>query len=168
MMMDDLCAAANRTTIWVARRARAPMRPSWRTGTLVLGLVALCLLLVADAGTAHAATFFVEDGAAVGDGDPGDGVCKSKLRPGTLLRNCTLMAAVEEANALSGFHTIMVPAGRFRFDAFKVGEDRHRVTRRMRIVGHGAAITELTAGGLLGGDPRVRRRKAGAARPHLS
>src|SRR5829696_1189976 len=105
MMTDDLPSPAHSGADCITRGRDASTRQAWRTRLLLLGIVAICSVLLAGAETAEAATFFVEDGAAVGDGDPGDGVCKSKLRPGTLLRNCTLMAAVEEANALPGLHT---------------------------------------------------------------
>jgi CSLREA domain-containing protein len=41
------------------------------------------------------------------DGNPGDGACRTDA--GT----CTLRAAVQEANARRGPHTVLVPAGRF-------------------------------------------------------
>lgn len=112
-----------------------------RARTLLLGMMAIVALLLVNPDSAEAATFFVEDSSAVGDENPGDGICRSKFRPGTLLRPCTLMAAVQEANALSGTHTIIVPAGTFFFDNLGV-------TGQMSIIGAGAAATSLTASGL--------------------
>jgi hypothetical protein len=105
-------------------------------------------LFFADATPVEAATFTVEDAATVGDDNPGDGVCRSKLRPGTLRRRCTLNAAVEEANALAGTHTINVPAGTFRFDDNDclLGCGFMNVTGKMTIVGAGSGATTITSG----------------------
>lgn len=150
MTTNDLPSPAHAGAVWIARRRDTAMRQLWRTRLLLLGIMTLCsLLLLAHAETAEAATFTVEDGAAVGDNNPGDGECKSKFRPGTLLRNCTLMAAVEESNALPGLHTILVPAGTFRFDSLQVGDGGLNVSGRMVIVGAGASQTEIKSFGLL-------------------
>lgn len=71
-------------------------------------VVALLLLLLA--GSTHAATFTVNrfDVDAV-DADPGDGICSiDAFDP---VPQCTLRAAVMEANALAGHDTILVPPG---------------------------------------------------------
>src|SRR5687768_6001639 len=107
-MMDNLFAAGHSVTACIVRRCGTRPRLPWPLRIVLLGIVAIGSLLLASAEPAEAATFIVEDGAAVGDGDPGDGVCRSKFRPGTLLRNCTLMAAVEEANALPGNHAVLL------------------------------------------------------------
>ena len=67
----------------------------------------LCLVL---AGTANAATFTVNrtDVDAV-DANPGDGICSiDALDP---VPQCTLRAAIMEANELDGHDTILVPPG---------------------------------------------------------
>jgi CSLREA domain-containing protein len=56
---------------------------------------------------AHAATFTVSSTADSPDAAPGDGICRANTFP----PRCTLRAAIEEANALAGSHTITVPAG---------------------------------------------------------
>ncbi len=66
----------------------------------VLGLI--CLFV----HTAGAATFVIDALEDVGDAAPGDGVCASTLAGGP----CTLRAAVQEANALPGADTILIPA----------------------------------------------------------
>jgi len=56
---------------------------------------------------AVAATFTVNDTADAVDASPGNGLCAAASG------NCTLRAAVMEANALPGFHTIILPAGNY-------------------------------------------------------
>jgi hypothetical protein len=122
----------------------------------VASVAALFLSLAGSVDVAEAATFTVEDGATVEDDNPGDGVCRSKLRPGTLLRNCTLMAAVDEANSLPGFHTIILPPGTYRFErlnklnyffSLEATPSDMVITGQMNIVGAGASVTEIKSGG---------------------
>jgi CSLREA domain-containing protein len=54
---------------------------------------------------ALAFTFTVDTQADAFDASPGDGVCASAIG------SCTLRAAIDEANALGGNHTILVPSG---------------------------------------------------------
>ena len=54
-----------------------------------------------------AATFTVDSTADAEDANPGDGVCATAAGP------CTLRAAIQEANALPGLDTIVVPAGTY-------------------------------------------------------
>src|SRR5262245_30316248 len=74
--------------------------------------VALALL----GGPGHATSFLVDDTADVGDASRGDGTCAT--RAGT----CTLRAAVQEANALTGPDTITLPAGVYRLTTPGIGE----------------------------------------------
>lgn len=69
--------------------------------------VALSLSLVT-ATPAYAASFNVTTTLDGADINPGDGICRSNV--GT---RCTLRAAIQEANALSGVDTINVPAGTY-------------------------------------------------------
>jgi CSLREA domain-containing protein len=76
---------------------------------LVVAFMAGCLLVVA--GPAHAATTFtVNSTRDVGDDNSGNGSCfTGTLIPGSgfgLVQECTLRAAIEEANATSGADTI--------------------------------------------------------------
>lgn len=51
----------------------------------------------------------VDSTADAVDEEPGDGACR------TAAGTCTLRAAVQEANALRGPHTVLLPVGRFAF-----------------------------------------------------
>ncbi|MBK9053685.1 MAG: CSLREA domain-containing protein, partial [Chloroflexi bacterium] len=57
---------------------------------------------------AHAASFTINTTLDAPDSNPGDGLCRS-----TIGNRCSLRAAIQEANALSGTDTINVPAGTF-------------------------------------------------------
>src|SRR5688572_11501734 len=86
-------------------------------------LVGLALLLIgALSGTgvaaASAATLTVDDTSDRVDANPGDGTCRAS--GGT---TCTLRAAVQESNALSGIDTISVPAGVYELAIPALSED---------------------------------------------
>ncbi|HZO29184.1 MAG TPA: choice-of-anchor Q domain-containing protein [Chloroflexota bacterium] len=68
-------------------------------------LLALAATMGSPAMPVLAATFFVNSTIDAVDANPGDGICA------TAGRQCTLRAAVMEANALAGPDTIRVPAG---------------------------------------------------------
>jgi CSLREA domain-containing protein len=63
--------------------------------------------LVSSQHVVAAATFTVDSTADLPDATPGDGLCSSTGG------GCTLRAAVEEANALSGADTVLLPAGHY-------------------------------------------------------
>ena len=69
----------------------------------MIGLV----MISTHAGSVLAATFAVNSTADAVDATPGDGFCDD----GT--GNCTLRAAIMEANALAGDDTINLPAGTY-------------------------------------------------------
>lgn len=69
---------------------------------LILGLVPLPV---------HATTFVVDDAGEAGDAAPGDGSCDT----GT--GKCTLVAAMEEANAHAGADVIQLPSGIYTYTA---------------------------------------------------
>jgi hypothetical protein len=73
----------------------------------LLLLAALFTTLFLSATPAHAASFTVNNSLDAPDINPGDGLCR------TIFNRCTLRAAIQEANALSGTDTINVPAGTF-------------------------------------------------------
>jgi CSLREA domain-containing protein len=73
---------------------------------LLIAIVVLCLAV--SGGTATAATFRVNSGADSHDASPGDGFARDGADPDS--SRCTLRAAIEEANALPGPDTILVPA----------------------------------------------------------
>jgi CSLREA domain-containing protein len=66
-------------------------------GFLVAALMAACVLLTA--GPAHASTFTVNSVGDTGDLIPGNGSCYTGNIVGRLVPECTLRAAIEEANA---------------------------------------------------------------------
>jgi uncharacterized repeat protein (TIGR01451 family) len=76
-----------------------------------MALVAL-VLAAAWAPPAHALVFTVDAEFDAADENPGDGVCSTApQRPNP--RACTLRAAIQEANALGGAHTIVLPSGTY-------------------------------------------------------
>jgi len=107
--------------------------------------------------TAVATTFTVNSTADVVDAVPGNGVCETA--GGTPV--CTLRAAIQEAGALSGSHTIIVPAGTYRLSAtpacsYFLVSDPNGITENMSalclkgnvtIAGAGADVTIIDAGG---------------------
>jgi CSLREA domain-containing protein len=87
-----------------------------RLACLLIILSALSLALVR---RASAVTFMVTSTADAADAVPGDGFCATAAPP----PNCTLRAAIQEANALSGADTITLPAGLYKLNVTGVGED---------------------------------------------
>lgn len=85
----------------------------------------------ASLGVASAATFDVSSTGDASDAAPGDGLCR------TAARQCTLRAAIEETNLLSGHDFIRVPAGTIRLGAPLIVLDSVNVT------GAGAETTIL-------------------------
>jgi len=78
-------------------------------GWLLATFVAASLVLLT-AGPAHAATFTVNSTSDRGDERPGNGSCSTGVRilhdDGFLELECTLRAAIQEANAVAGADTI--------------------------------------------------------------
>jgi CSLREA domain-containing protein len=74
------------------------------TAGLLLTLVAACVLLAA--APAHAKTFTVNTKADSGDQKPGDGKCFTGQNTGLVGPECTLRAAIQEANKFPGADTI--------------------------------------------------------------
>jgi hypothetical protein len=87
-------------------RGRAVPSNTALTACLLLTLVAACLLLAAS--PAHAATFTVNYPGDSGDQKPGDGKCftGANIGIGVGEPECTLRAAIQEANKLPGADTI--------------------------------------------------------------
>jgi len=92
-------------------------RAGFRLG---IALFALASGLLATHG--FALTFDVDTQFDGADANPGDGICE------TLVGACTLRAAIEEANALGGPHTINLPQG-----YYNAGD--HEVTADVSILG---------------------------------
>ncbi len=96
---------------------------------------------------AHAATFNVNSTADAVDVAPGNGVCA------TAGGVCTLRAAIMEANALPGAHTINVPAGLYVLTIPGIGEENAAqgdldITGNVTIVGAGPGTTIVDGGGI--------------------
>src|ERR1700675_908151 len=91
--------------------------PSDRMMRLAQLLAAVFALCFGVAAGARAANFTVTSTADAVDATPGDGVCA------TATAACTLRAAIQEANALSGADSITVPAGTYTLALLGAGED---------------------------------------------
>lgn len=107
----------------------------------------LPLALLIASFTASAATFNVNSTADAVDASPGNGICA------TAGGDCTLRAAIMEANVLSGSHTINVPAGLYILTIPGTGEENAAqgdldVTGSVSIVGAGPGATIVDGGGI--------------------
>jgi len=92
-------------------------------------VVLACLL---SASAARAATFAVTSMSDASDALPGDGLCA------TAAGDCTLRAAIEESNALSGSDQIVLPAGARRITAGELV-----ITDEVTISGAGGTKTKV-------------------------
>jgi CSLREA domain-containing protein len=94
-----------------------------KIAALVLAFAVVFAQVGLGVGTATAAsTFTVNSTADVVDANPGNGLCDT----GNLVGSdpeCTLRAAVQEANALAGTDTINLPAGTYTLTIGGTGED---------------------------------------------
>src|SRR5262245_23655024 len=84
-----------------ARKRR--LTNAWRLGLLIV--LALSGVLFDAPKPAYAASFTVNSPADAVDAIPGNGACASAAG------DCTLRAAIQEANALPGADTITLPSG---------------------------------------------------------
>ncbi len=107
----------------------------------------LPLAFLAVSLTAGSATFGVNSTIDAVDAAPGNGICATDSG------SCSLRAAVMEANALPGSHTINVPAGLYVLAIPGVGEAGGAqgdldLTGDVTIAGAGSAVTVIDGGGL--------------------
>ncbi len=87
-----------------------------------LGVVWLCIAgSLAVAPEIAGKDFVVNSTVDAADVSPGDGVCAALVDRGTA---CTLRAAIQEANALAGADTIIVPQGTYTLTIGGAGEDQ--------------------------------------------
>jgi CSLREA domain-containing protein len=119
----------------------------------LIKITALCFAAL----PSWAATFTVSSTADVVDATPGDGICETAAGNGI----CTLRAAIQEAGALPGANTIIVPAGTYFLSAtpaclYKLAGDPAVLTQNMSalcvrgtvtISGAGSNATIIDAGG---------------------
>ena len=111
----------------------------------------ISMILLAQFGLSPAAAaenFVVNSTADLVDVNPGDGVCETGMTG-----DCTLRAAIQEANALEGEDTITLPAGTYTLAIPGTGEDASAtgdldITGSLEIVGDGAGTTVIDAGDL--------------------
>jgi hypothetical protein len=75
---------------------------------LIIAISSIGLLLATTTITHAAKTFTVDSKSDYTDTQPGDGVCKASNG------KCTLRAAIQESNALSGRDVIKLPAGTYK------------------------------------------------------
>src|SRR5437588_9153391 len=105
------------------------------SAVLGLSFVALVLPIVAS-------TYFVNSTADLPDADPADGVCK------TINNNCTLRAAIMQADFIATASTIILPAGTYKLTRAGYDDDaivgdldiKHDLT--IQGVGSGATIID--------------------------
>lgn len=133
---------------------------------LTVALIACMSVIVsaqvvsADDAVLDGTSFVVDSTSDAVDAVPGDGVCESAGG------DCTLRAAIGEANALPGVDSISLPAGSFVFALAGTGEDASAtgdldITESVAISGAGALSTTVDGAGLdrifhvVGADPIV-------------
>jgi CSLREA domain-containing protein len=142
-------------TIPISRRTK------FRRVAFLAGVVFVLMALGA-ASQVSGQNFAVNSTADLSDQTPGDGKCNTgRLAPnGSGLQECTLRAAIQEANASTGFHQITVPAGTFFLtqstscSATRAGQSQVLtdtfvalcITGQMTIQGAGASSTIIDAG----------------------
>jgi CSLREA domain-containing protein len=111
-----------------------------------------CALFVAfGVQSARAVVFVVNDTADVVDAAPGDGSCNTSADP--YADDCTLRAAIQEANALAGDDTVMLPAGTFAITiplvyVYEPSDDvgSFYLNSNVNLVGKGTDLTILDGG----------------------
>ncbi|HSL29811.1 MAG TPA: choice-of-anchor Q domain-containing protein, partial [Anaerolineales bacterium] len=84
-------------------------------------IISILTILLAQVGWMPAAAdaiFIVNSTADMLDADPGDGLCETDITG-----DCTLRAAIQEANALAGPDTITIPAGTYTLTMEGTGEN---------------------------------------------
>ena len=111
----------------------------------IAALMEVGLIVLLPTLPAYASTFVVDSTADTADANPGDGAC------GDSSGNCSLRAAISEANALAGADTITLPAGTYTLTRAGTGDDVNATgdldaTSEIIINGAGAAATIIQAG----------------------
>jgi CSLREA domain-containing protein len=123
------------------------MKRSPRLNILGLLIAVIVLLIVTIPMGAIAKTFTVNSTLDAVDANPGDGVA---LTAGGVT---TLRAAIQEANALAGRDTIILPAGTYLLTIAGAGEQLSAtgdldIRSNLSIIGAGANVTIVDAGGI--------------------
>src|SRR5438874_2252898 len=103
--------------------------------------------------SASAATFTVNSSVDAVDAIPGDGICETVRGNGV----CTLRAAIQETNALTGPNEIVLPSGTYtitipgRFEGFGIYRSaigQFDITNDLTINGAGASTTIIDGNNL--------------------
>ena len=118
---------------------------------LILGAI-ICTGAICRAArlqTSSASSFTVNSPVDAVDASPGDGTCETA--PGNQV--CTLRAAIQETNALTGTDTIILPTGTYTLTIPGSGEDAAAtgdldITGDLTIMGAGATTTIITGNGI--------------------
>ena len=116
------------------------------TALVAIGLVVFGLL---PGRVAYAFAFAVNTTSDTADFNPGDGICSDANSGG----QCSLRAAIMEANAWTGPDTITVPAGTYTLSIPGTGENASAtgdldITGDLTINGAGASATIVNANGI--------------------
>lgn len=114
-------------------------------GVLFILVLVFSLAAIGSPSPVQAATFTVNSTADATDANPGDGVCDDGMG------NCTLRAAIMEANAWPGHDTIILPAGTYTLTIAGANEDAAAtgdldITDDLTITGAGKATTIIDGG----------------------
>ncbi len=133
-----------------ARTKRTNGKKAWAFGLL---LAALAATMVFTADPARAATFNVNSTADKVDDGLGDDFCATGPFQVGIEPECTLRAAIQEANALAGADVIVVPAGTYELTITGSGEDSSAtgdldIRDGVSITGAGARQTIIDGGGI--------------------
>src|ERR1051326_2360615 len=107
-----------------------------------LAIMVVCSVLPLISNISSAAVFTVNSTTDAADANPGDGVCA------TAAAQCTLRAAIQEANALGGTNTVNVPAGTY---SVATPLTTTNASNLLTIAGTGAPLTTIIDGGLITG-----------------
>ncbi|HEV7646304.1 MAG TPA: choice-of-anchor Q domain-containing protein [Pyrinomonadaceae bacterium] len=112
------------------------------TKAVLAAMITLCFTI--GVSSASAATFVVNTTADTQDANPGDGSCADAGS------NCSLRAAISEANALAGDDTVTLPAGTYTQSLVAADEDNNAggdwdLTSNIILNGAGQANTIMQA-----------------------
>src|SRR5206468_13059729 len=117
--------------------------PVWRSLAVLAAVTTVVCLVLWSPGQSYAASFTVNSTTDAVDASPGDGLCA------TSGGQCTLRAAIEEANALPGADIVNLPAGTYSISLgagdFNAASDLH-ITDELEIRGAGANQTFVDGG----------------------
>jgi len=117
-----------------------------RSFGFALGII---VLLGWASAPAWGASLLVNSGTDEPDANPGDGICETASGPGA----CSLRAAIQEANALSGADIVYLSAGYWTLSIAGIDEDLSAtgdldIHDHLTIIGAGVESTTVDANGL--------------------